>query len=210
MRDRKASKQDYSYSNSYSTNKTDLTPSNRKNLQYGLDESEVFKSQDLSALKQKITKTTTNAELISKYQPSAGSTRSSYASIYASNKGVSSSQELKGTKVLLTTVKAATSSLPKNELKRTSDWKYSAPFMYYVTSLQKHLVSPNEKDYFCQIYKEHLLQSFQALNFVKFAKPIDQRILNSKKVTLNRRKGYEGNLELFIFTKLDCITIHYR
>ena len=65
---------------------------------------------------------------------------------------------------------------------------------YYVPYLQKYLKAHDESDYFSQIYREHFIQSYQALNFIKNSKPVDQRVLQSKKVTLPRRPGYVGNV----------------
>ena len=65
-------------------------------------------------------------------------------------------------------------------------------FTYYVTSLEKHHRKWNEMDYFCQIYKEHFIQSFQALTFCKYLKPVDQRTLSQKKVFLPKRPTHKG------------------
>lgn len=65
-------------------------------------------------------------------------------------------------------------------------------FVYYMTSLEKHHKKWNEMDYFCQIYKEHFIQSFQALTFCKYLKPVDQRIIAQKKVFLPKRPSHKG------------------
>lgn len=64
-------------------------------------------------------------------------------------------------------------------------------FTYYITSQQKHHRSWNESDYFCQIYKEHLIQSFQALTFCKYLKPVDPKVLTQKKVFLPKRASHK-------------------
>lgn len=66
------------------------------------------------------------------------------------------------------------------------------PFIYYATSLEKHHRKYSERDYFCNLFREHFIQSFQAMMFVKHLKPVDPKVLNSKKVNLPRRPGYEG------------------
>lgn len=56
------------------------------------------------------------------------------------------------------------------------------------------------------IYKEHLFNTFQALKFVRSLPPVDPKQLNSKKVVLDRRPGYEG-LKTVVFD-LDETLIH--
>ena len=42
-----------------------------------------------------------------------------------------------------------------------------------------------------QIYKEHLLQTYQSLKLVQELRPVDLQQLRSKRITIPRRKGYE-------------------
>lgn len=42
-----------------------------------------------------------------------------------------------------------------------------------------------------RIYKEHLIQAYQSLKFVKELRPVDLQQLRAKRVTIPRRKGYE-------------------
>lgn len=65
-------------------------------------------------------------------------------------------------------------------------------FTYYMTSLEKYHRKWNEMDYFCQIYKEHFIQSFQALTFCKYLKPVDSKTLAQKKVFLPKRPSHKG------------------
>jgi Dullard-like phosphatase family protein len=44
---------------------------------------------------------------------------------------------------------------------------------------------------FDSIYREHLIQTYQSLRFVKELKPVDLQQLRAKRVTVPRRKGYE-------------------
>lgn len=64
------------------------------------------------------------------------------------------------------------------------------PFIYYMTSLEKAHRWNGELDYFVQIYREHFIQSFQALSFVKTIKAPDSSIINQKKVNLPRRETH--------------------
>ena len=82
-------------------------------------------------------------------------------------------------------------------------------FTYYITSQQKYHRSWSESDYFCQIYKEHLIQSFQALTFCKYLKPVDPKVLAQKKVFLPKRPTHKGILSYFFCFKynLDKKTI---
>ena len=68
-----------------------------------------------------------------------------------------------------------------------------------MTWLEKYHKHPDEKDYFSQIYREHFMQSFQAMAFCKFVKPADPKILAQKKVFLTKRETHKGN-KIFIVT----------
>ncbi len=69
-------------------------------------------------------------------------------------------------------------------------------FIYYSTSLEKHHKNWNENDYFCQIYKEHFIQSFQALTFCKYLRPVDPKVLAQKKVFLPKKASHKGKLRI--------------
>lgn len=56
------------------------------------------------------------------------------------------------------------------------------------------------------LYKEHLFQTFQAMKFVKSLQPVNLEQLKEKRVTLNRRKGFE-NKKTLIFD-LDETLVH--
>ena len=77
----------------------------------------------------------------------------------------------------------------------------STPQIYYMTWLEKYHKYPDEKDYFSQIYREHYMQSFQAMAFCKFIKPVDPKVLAQKKVFLTKRESHKGEsaIKLFFF-----------
>jgi len=79
-------------------------------------------------------------------------------------------------------------------------------FTYYITSLEKHHRNWNESDYFCQIYKEHFIQSFQALTFCKYLKPVDPKMLAQKKVFLPRKPAHKDKKSIIF--DLDETLIH--
>ncbi|KAL4435797.1 hypothetical protein ABPG74_015765 [Tetrahymena malaccensis] len=60
----------------------------------------------------------------------------------------------------------------------------SLGFCYYNTSMDMHNRYPNQDDYFCNIYREHFVQSFNALNFCRSLEPIDPLVLESKLIEL--------------------------
>lgn len=65
------------------------------------------------------------------------------------------------------------------------------PFIYYMSNLEKfHRNIENE--YFAQIYREHFMQSFQAMMFCRFLRPVDPKVLAQKKVYLNKRETHKG------------------
>jgi len=80
------------------------------------------------------------------------------------------------------------------------------PFIYYMTSLEKSHRYSGEPDYFVHIYKEHFLQSFQALSFVKGIKTTDPAVLNQKKVHLPRRETHKDKKTLIF--DMDETLIH--
>ncbi len=68
---------------------------------------------------------------------------------------------------------------------------------YYMTNLEKYLKTPQAGDeYFSKIYREHFMQTYQALNFCKYLKPVDPKELSKKKVYLPKRESHKGTLLL--------------
>ena len=66
------------------------------------------------------------------------------------------------------------------------------PFIYYMSGLEKAHRWNGENDYFVQIYREHFLQTFQALSFCKVLKPFDNAVLQQKRVNLARRDTHKS------------------
>lgn len=82
-------------------------------------------------------------------------------------------------------------------------------FTYYVSSLERYHRSIDEADYFCQLYREHFLQTYQAMHFCKFLKPADPQQLKSKKVFLTKRDTHKGT-NLLLFPLLNGFLIEKR
>lgn len=68
------------------------------------------------------------------------------------------------------------------------------PFIYYMTNMEKHQRNPNDYDYFCNIYREHFIQTYQAMMFCRYLRPVDPKVLGQKKVFLNKRETCKGKL----------------
>lgn len=86
-------------------------------------------------------------------------------------------------------------SQPNRDISRDQDEDVTPKrdaFTYYTTSLEKHHRNWNDSDYFCQIYKEHFIQSFQALTFCKYLRPVDPRMIAQKKVFLPKKPSHKG------------------
>ena len=72
---------------------------------------------------------------------------------------------------------------------------HTATPTYYMTNIQRYVAGPDTDDeYFEKIYREHFLQTFQAVNFCRYLKNVDPMELDQKKVYLPRREGYKGKL----------------
>jgi len=69
-------------------------------------------------------------------------------------------------------------------------------FMYYQTYLEKAHRWDGEPDYFVQLYQEHFLQTFQALNFVKNIKQTDPAVLAQKRVYFPKRDTHKDKKTL--------------
>ncbi|EAS06725.2 NLI interacting factor-like phosphatase (macronuclear) [Tetrahymena thermophila SB210] len=80
----------------------------------------------------------------------------------------------------------------------------SLGFCYYNTSMDMHNRYPNQDDYFCNIYREHFVQSFNALNFCRSLEPIDPLVLESKLIEL----PLNPNKKKTIIFDLDETLIH--
>jgi len=70
------------------------------------------------------------------------------------------------------------------------------PFVYYMSSLDKAHRWNGDQDYFAQVYREHFLQSYQALSFCKTLKPTDPSVIAQKRVNLPRRESHKGKKTL--------------
>jgi len=77
---------------------------------------------------------------------------------------------------------------------------------YYMSNLEKYLKRHDDRDYFCQIYKEHFQQSFQSMKFCRYMKQTDPKVLAKKKVYLTKKEAYR-NKKTLIFD-LDETLIH--
>ena len=67
-------------------------------------------------------------------------------------------------------------------------------YTYYMTDMKKYLKRYDSSEYFCQIYREHFQQTFQALKLCKFMKNTDFRTLASKKVYLTKKDIHRSKL----------------
>ena len=78
------------------------------------------------------------------------------------------------------------------EISPTSQEDDKKPFIYFMTSLERFHREYDQNNYFCQIYREHFMQTFQAMVFCRYLKPIDQKVLSLKKLTLPRKDIHKG------------------
>jgi CTD small phosphatase-like protein 2 len=75
------------------------------------------------------------------------------------------------------------------------------------TSGRKTSLSPDQiKERSDRIYREHLFQTFQALKFVKTLPPIDTALIRSKRIYLEKRKGWASRKTLIF--DLDETLVH--
>jgi len=72
----------------------------------------------------------------------------------------------------------------------------SQPFVYYMTGLEKAHRHSGEVDYFTQIYREHFVQSYQALSFCKMLRPFDPAVIAQKRTNLPRRESHKDRKTL--------------
>mmetsp|Transcript_13943 Transcript_13943/g.11918 ORF Transcript_13943/g.11918 Transcript_13943/m.11918 type:complete len:257 (-) Transcript_13943:179-949(-) len=76
-----------------------------------------------------------------------------------------------------------------------------------MAGMEKYLRDPYAGDeYFSKIYREHFGQSFQAINFCKYLKPVDPKELAKRKVYLNKKECYKDK-KTIVFD-LDETLIH--
>jgi hypothetical protein len=69
-------------------------------------------------------------------------------------------------------------------------------FIYYMAGLEKYHKSYIESDYFCQIYREHFMQTYQAMMFCRYLKTVDPKVLGQKRVFLSKRESHKGKSPL--------------
>ena len=75
--------------------------------------------------------------------------------------------------------------------KRTS-YEPKQHSQYYMASLAKHMKGYDSGDYFCKLFRDHFAQCYQAINFCKNLKPVDQKELAKKKVYIPKRDSHRG------------------
>lgn len=85
-----------------------------------------------------------------------------------------------------------TTPIVQKEMKEIFEGPVLKGPIYYVTNLEKYHKEFDPSNYFCQIYREHFMQSYQALMFCKYMKPVDQKALAMKKVNLHKRDTHKG------------------
>jgi CTD small phosphatase-like protein 2 len=88
----------------------------------------------------------------------------------------------------------------------TSPMEKKSSIVYYVTGLEKYHRNYYENDYFCQIYREHFLQTYQAMMFCRYLKPVDPKVLAQKRVFLSKRESHKDKRTLVF--DLDETLIH--
>lgn len=73
--------------------------------------------------------------------------------------------------------------------------RYSSAPSYYMSNVHKYLCRLDiDDEYFEKIYKEHFLQSIQAVNFCRYLKPPDPLELNKKRVFLPKRESHKRKI----------------
>ena len=69
---------------------------------------------------------------------------------------------------------------------------YSNRNIYYVSKMVQAFKYSEDNNYFAQLFREHLVQSIQAIHFAKMLKPVDLKTINSKKMNLHKKEKYNG------------------
>jgi CTD small phosphatase-like protein 2 len=85
--------------------------------------------------------------------------------------------------------------------------KGNEPFIYYMTNMEKAHRWNGEPDYFVQVYREHFLQTYQALTFCKMLKPADLSVISQKKVNLPKKEVHNKHKKTLVFD-MDETLIH--
>ena len=69
--------------------------------------------------------------------------------------------------------------------------------IYYMTSIERYIRGVDiDDEYFEKIYKEHFLQTYQAVNFCRYLKDVNVAELEKKKVYLPKRESHKGEERL--------------
>jgi len=87
----------------------------------------------------------------------------------------------------------------RNKAQVQAQAKGNEPFIYYMTNMEKAHRWNGEPDYFVQVYREHFLQTYQALTFCKMLKAADLSVINQKKVNLPKKEAHNKRKENLIF-----------
>ena len=62
-----------------------------------------------------------------------------------------------------------------------------------MTSIERYIRGVDiDDEYFEKIYKEHFLQTYQAVNFCKYLKDVSAAELEKKRVCLPKRESHKG------------------
>ena len=65
--------------------------------------------------------------------------------------------------------------------------------LYYMTNMKKFNKTKCKSNYFKELYCEHLIQSFKALNFCKILPPVPEDALAKRKVSLTSKGNHLSN-----------------
>jgi CTD small phosphatase-like protein 2 len=95
----------------------------------------------------------------------------------------------------------------RNKAQVQAQAKGNDPFIYYMTNMEKAHRWNGEPDYFVQVYREHFLQTYQALTFCKMLKPADLSVISQKKVNLPKREAHIKHKKTLVFD-MDETLIH--
>jgi len=95
----------------------------------------------------------------------------------------------------------------RNKAQVQAQAKGNEPFIYYMTNMEKAHRWNGEPDYFVQVYREHFLQTYQALTFCKMLKAADLSVINQKKVNLPKKEAHNKHKKTLVFD-MDETLIH--
>lgn len=65
-----------------------------------------------------------------------------------------------------------------------------------MTNMEKYHKQPNDYDYFSQIHREHFIQTYQAMMFCRYMRPVDPKVLGAKKLFFPKRDNVKGKFEI--------------